>query len=52
MFEPTIAPFNQKSWDAWQARGRVADAAFAHRVRILALGLATIAVLSATLWIL
>jgi hypothetical protein len=47
MSEITVTPFNQTSWDAWQARGRAADVAFAHRVRVLALALGAIAVLAA-----
>ena len=50
MSQITIAPFNQTSWDEWQARGRSADVALAHRVRLLVLAIGTIGVLTATFW--
>jgi hypothetical protein len=46
----TVEPFNQTTWDSWQARGRAADHASAQRLRTVALALATVALLAATLW--
>jgi hypothetical protein len=45
------APFDQHRWDAWVSKGRIANAAFAEKVRALVtLGIA-IAVGAAGLWV-
>ena len=45
--ELASAPFDQESWDRWQARGRAADAAIARRLRTAALFAAAIGILGA-----
>jgi hypothetical protein len=48
--ELATVPFNQESWDRWQARGRADDAASARRLRMAGLFAATIAFLAASFW--
>jgi hypothetical protein len=50
MSEITVEPFNQESWDQWQARGRASDIALADRLWMLALGIGSLALLTASLW--
>ena len=50
MSQTTVQPFNQESWDQWQARGRASDAAVSNRVRLIALAVASIGLFAATLW--
>jgi hypothetical protein len=50
MSEIAAAAFNQRTWDEWQARGRAADAAFAARVRVLALVAAAVVAIAAAFW--
>jgi hypothetical protein len=50
MPEIVVQPFDQKSWDQWQARGRACDVAFSNRVRLLALAVGSLGLLAATFW--
>jgi hypothetical protein len=44
-------PLDERRWDAWRAKGRVADAAFAETMRSVALMGIVVAGAVGTLWI-
>lgn len=46
------AEFEQARWDEWKARGRADDLAMRRTMRLVALAIATIAVVGTTFWIL
>ena len=44
-------PFDQGRWDAWVTKGRLADAAFTEKVRMLAMLGVTVGIAAGTVWI-
>jgi hypothetical protein len=44
-------PFDEERWDAWVAKGRLANTAFAKKVRMLAMLGVTVGVAAGTVWI-
>jgi hypothetical protein len=44
-------PCDQGRWDAWVTKGRLADAAFREKVRMLATLAVTVGIAAGTLWI-
>jgi hypothetical protein len=43
-------PFDQGRWDAWMTKGRLADAAFTEKARMLAMLGLTVGVAAGTAW--